>query len=375
MSELIAGSVRVDRYRTRVIVTLAVAGALLVFFALAPYIFQPSITSSWIKLFYLITLATMWNLLAGYAGMVSVGQQAYIGLGAYGLFVFNDLGADPYSSAIIASIVVGAIALPVSFVAFRLRGGYFAIGTWVIAEVARQIVIRFDTLGAGRGRSISDYTADPIFRNLFTYWLALGIVALALGVTFYLLRSRLGIALQSIRDNEIGARTVGVNVNRTKRVVFVIAAIGGSLAGAVICLQAIGVASPSQIFSVSYSAFMIFMVLIGGIGTIEGPILGAVIYFFMDLYFSQLGLWYLVVLGLLAILVTLFLPKGIWGEISERFGVTLFPVGRRVVPIAAAGDEDHAPFPADRADVQTTTRAQTLASDDDRRTDRSHLEG
>jgi branched-chain amino acid transport system permease protein len=198
--------------------------------------------------------------------------------------------------------------------------------------VARQVVIRFDALGAGRGRSISEYTADPIYRNLFIYWLALGVVVIALGVTFYLLRSRMGIALQSIRDNEVAARALGINVSRTKRIVFVISAMGCALAGAVICLQAIGVASPSQIFSVSYSAFMIFMVLIGGIGTIEGPILGALIYFVMDLYFSQLGLWYLVVLGVLAVLVTLFLPKGIWGELSERFNLSLFPVGHRLVP-------------------------------------------
>jgi branched-chain amino acid transport system permease protein len=125
-------------------------------------------------------------------------------------------------------------------------------------------------------------------------------------------------------------------VSRTKRVVFIVAAIGASLAGSVICLQAIGVASPSQIFGVSYSAFMIFMVLIGGIGTIEGPIIGAVIYFIMDLYFSQLGLWYLVVLGVLAVVVTLFLPKGIWGELNERFNITLFPVGHRVVPLTKA---------------------------------------
>lgn len=332
MSELVAGAVRVDRYHRRMVVTLAVAGVVIVALAVAPYVLDPSITSSWIKLFYLITLATMWNLLAGYAGMVSVGQQAYIGLGAYGLFVFNDLGADPYTSAVLASIAVGLIALPISFVVFRLRGGYFAIGTWVIAEVARQVIIRFDSLGAGRGRSIAEYTTDPVYRNLFIYWLALAIVALAVGVTFYLLRSRMGIALQSIRDNEVAARALGINVSRTKRIVFVVSAIGCALAGAVICLQAIGVASPSQIFSVSYSAFMIFMVLIGGIGTIEGPILGAVIYFVMDLYFSQLGLWYLVVLGVLAVLVTLFLPKGIWGELSERFNLTLFPVGRRLVP-------------------------------------------
>jgi len=332
VSQLIAGSIRIDRYRRKLMLSGAIVGITLIAFVLAPYVLDPSITSSWIKLFYLITLATMWNLLAGYAGMVSVGQQAYIGLGAYGVFVFNDLGFDPYSSALVASVIVGVIAFPLSFVAFRLRGGYFAIGTWVIAEAVRQIVIRFGSLGAGRGRSISNYTEDPIFRNLFTYWLSLGVVALALVGTFYLLRSRMGIALQSIRDNEVAARALGINVNRTKRVVFVIAAIGTSLAGSVICLQAIGVASPPQIFSVSYSAFMIFMVLIGGIGTIEGPILGALIYYVMDLYFGQLGLWYLVVLGLLAVVVTLFLPKGIWGELSERFNITLFPVGHRILP-------------------------------------------
>lgn len=333
MSDLIAGAVRVDRYRTKSLVVGAVLLGVFVVLAIAPYIVDPSITSSWIKLFYLITLATMWNLLAGYAGMVSVGQQAYIGLGAYGLFVFNDLGLDPYSSALVASVAVGVIALPLSFVAFRLRGGYFAIGTWVIAEAVRQIVIRFDALGAGRGRSISEYTEDPIFRNLFIYWLALAAAAAALVVTFFLLRSRMGVALQSIRDNEVAARALGINVNRTKRFVFVIAAVGASLAGSIICLQAIGVASPSQIFSVSYSAFMIFMVLIGGIGTIEGPIIGALIYYVMDLYFSQLGLWYLVALGVLAVLVTLFLPKGIWGELSSRFDLSIFPVGHRIVPI------------------------------------------
>ncbi|WP_062530742.1 branched-chain amino acid ABC transporter permease [Demequina rhizosphaerae] len=361
MTALVPGEVRVDRLRRRMIIVQIIGGAVIVLLAMAPYVFEPAVTSQWIKLFYLITLATAWNLLAGFAGMVSVGQQAYIGLGAYGLFVFNDLGLNPYMSALVASVAIGVVAFALSFVAFRLRGGYFAIGTWVIAEAVRQIVIRFDSLGAGRGRAIADYTADPVMRNLFTYWLALGILAATLIGSLFLLRSRLGVALQSIRDNEVAARAVGVDVSRAKRIVFVLAAMMASLAGAVICLQQIGVQSPSQIFSVSYSAFMIFMVLIGGIGTLEGPIIGAVIYYVMDLYFSQMGLWYLVVLGILAIAVTLFLPRGIWGELRARFDITLFPVGHRVV--AVPGPRSSSPAgtrpsqPAPRTDPQTDTTA------------------
>lgn len=323
-------STRVDRYQRRAVIAGISIAAIVLLLAAAPYVLPLSVTSVWIKLFYLIVLATTWNLLAGYAGMISVGQQAYIGLGAYGVFVFNDMGVNAYLSVLVVSIAVGVIALPISFIAFRLRGGYFAIGTWVIAEVARQIVIRFDSMGLGRGRSITDITPDPIYRNLFTYWTALAFAVAVLAVTYYLLRSRVGLALQSIRDNEVAARAQGVKVSRSKRLVFVFAAAGAAGAGAIICIQALGVASPNVIFSVNYSAFMIFMVLIGGIGTIEGPIIGALIYFVMDLYLSQLGLWYLVILGALAIVITLYLPRGVWGAIVRRWNVSVFPIGHRV---------------------------------------------
>ncbi|WP_296630512.1 branched-chain amino acid ABC transporter permease [Rhodoluna sp.] len=333
MTSQLSADYKVDHFQKKATVVGLVGAAVFLFAAVAPYIFATDVTSAWIKLFYLISLATTWNLLAGYAGMVSVGQQAYIGLGAYGIFVFNDMGLDPYSSVLVASVAVGIIAFPISYVAFRLRGGYFAIGTWVIAEATRQIVIRFDSLGSGRGRSITTYTEDAIYRNLFTYWVALAIMGLAIVATFYLLRSRLGVALQSIRDNEVAAKSMGIKVSQTKRIVFVVAAMGAAAAGGIICLQGLGVASPNTIFGVNYSAFMIFMVLIGGIGTIEGPIIGAIIYFLMDYYFSQMGLWYMVVLGVLAILIMLFLPRGVWGEISHRFNFKVFPVGHQVQPL------------------------------------------
>ncbi|MDR6144080.1 ABC-type branched-subunit amino acid transport system permease subunit [Microbacterium foliorum] len=183
--------------------------------------------------------------------MVSVGQQASSGLGADGVVVFNDLGIDACLSAVIVSLVVAGIAFPISFLAFRSRGGYFAIGTWVIAKVERQIAIRFDLLGLGRGRSFSSITPDPVFRDLYTYWLALALMVFFTALTYQLLRGRQGLAPQSIRDNEVTARSLGVEIDKSKRFVFVIAAGGAAAAGALICIQALGVASPHVIFSVN----------------------------------------------------------------------------------------------------------------------------
>jgi len=325
-----SATVQVERSPKKAAIGGILAAILFVALAIAPKVLDPAITTEWVKLFYLITLASMWNLLAGYAGMISVGQQAFIGLGAYGVFVFNDHGFSAYESGIIASVIVGLLAIPISFLAFRLRGGYFAIGTWVIAETVRLIIIRFPSLGSGKGRTIANYTKDPALRNTYTYWLALGVVIFALASCFTLLRSRFGLALQSIRDNEVAANSLGIKVDFAKRVVYVIGAVGCAAAGSVICIQSIGVASPDSIFGVSYSAFMIFMVLIGGIGTVEGPVVGALLYFFVDKYFSQSGLWYLVFLGAMAIIATLFAPKGIWGEINARWNISLFPVSYQV---------------------------------------------
>lgn len=322
---------RVSRGGRSGVVSLAAVGMACALLAALPYAVDPGITTNLVTLFSLVTLATMWNLLAGYAGMVSVGQQAFIGLGAYVLFVVNDAGIDVYSGTVLSALVVGAIAWPVSHLAFRLRGGYFAIGTWVIAEVARLIIVRVESLGGGRGRTLQTMTADPLLRKAYTYWLALAVMAAAVFVAYGMLRSRVGLDLQATRDDEVGAASLGVPVTRAKRLVYVVAATGCAAAGAVICIRGLGVASPAEIFGVQYSAFMIFMVVIGGIGTIEGPVIGALTYFAIERTLGQSGVWYLVVLGVAAILITLFLPRGLWGTVAARTGWSIFPVSHRVL--------------------------------------------
>ncbi|MFF7289778.1 branched-chain amino acid ABC transporter permease [Streptomyces griseorubiginosus] len=311
---------------------LGLAGTAVVLLTMAalPYVVESGVTAQLVKLCYLVALASMWNLLAGYAGMMSMGQQAFIGLGAYLLFVVNDHGVNVYVGTLVVSAAVALLAWPVSYLAFRLRGGYFAVGTWVIAEVVRLIVVRFDSLGAASGRTLSDVTADPVLRRAFTYWLALAVMAAAVLGTYAVLRSRLGLSLQAIRDDDTAAGSLGVNVTRGKRIIYITAAAGCAAAGAVICVNSLGVASPTQIFGVQYSALMVFMVIIGGIGTIEGPVVGAVAYFLLDKYFAQSGVWYLIVVGAAAIVVSLYLPRGLWGTLAHRTGFAVFPVRHTV---------------------------------------------
>jgi branched-chain amino acid transport system permease protein len=282
-----------------------------------------------VGLFSLVVLGTMWNLLAGYGGMVSIGQQAWIGLGGYGLiYLAQNLGVNPFLSIPLAALVCGLLAWPTSYLAFRLSGGYFAIGTWVIAEVVRLVVTQVDAVGAGSGASLTAFSGlDPVYRIAYVYWAALGIAVLVVLGVYLLMRSRLGLALTAIRDEPTAAGSSGVEVTRAKRLVYVFAAVGCGLAGAMVVANTLRV-QPGSIFSVDYSAMMIFIVVIGGLGTIEGPILGALVFYLLQDNLADLGNWYLVIVGGVAMAVTLLAPRGLWGLARGR--LTVFPTGYRV---------------------------------------------
>jgi branched-chain amino acid transport system permease protein len=168
-------------------------------------------------------------------------------------------------------------------------------------------------------------------REFVIYWIALAQVAVILLGIVWLLRSRYGLALTAIRDNELGARSNGINVARIKFVVYVAVAFGTAMVGALIFLQKIRI-SPDTAFSVNdWTAFVIFITVIGGIGRIEGPIIGTVVFFVLRQTLADLGAIYLLILGVVAIAVMLKAPKGIWGLIADRFGWQVFPLERRLV--------------------------------------------
>jgi branched-chain amino acid transport system permease protein len=321
------GGIRVTRSRRAAWWGVTGAAILVALLATLPFVVYADVTDALVNVFILLVLASMWNLLAGYCGLISVGQQAYIGIGAYTVLILAQHGINPFLAIPAAILVSAALSIPISFLVFRLRAEYFAIGTWVVAEVFFLGVARFKSLGGGTGRALPGLALiDPALRGAITYWSALAITALALLGTYLLLRSRMGLDLTAIRDNELAARSVGVRVAAAQRVVYVVSAAGCGAAGAIIIISQLNVLA-SAIFSVNWSAKMIFISLIGGLGTIEGPIVGTAVYFAIQQTLAQVGAWYLILLGLLAVVIAMYLPRGLWGLITSRFSLQVFPVG------------------------------------------------
>jgi len=296
------------------------------------------------EIYAYVGLASLWNLLAGYAGLVSVGQQAYVGLGAYLLFALTLLaGVPPLLAIPLAGVIAAIVALPAAALLFRLRGHYFAIGTWIVAEVFRLLASQASVLGGGSGLSlpvgiVTSIAATRQEREFLIYWVALALVLVVLLLIVALLRSRYGLALKAIRDNEPAALSNGIDVTRIKVIVYIVTAFATAMIGALIFLQKLRI-SPDAAFSVNdWTAFVIFMTVIGGIGRIEGPIIGAVVFFALRQTLADLGTLYLLLLGAVAIVVMLWAPKGIWGLIVARFGWQVFPLERHVVALARSQD-------------------------------------
>ena len=291
--------------------------------------------SSWMHEFVEIAcyflFALMWNLLAGYGGMVSIGQQAFFGFGGYTMLALgNFAGINAFVAVPLGALAAGLVAVPVSFIAFRLAGGYFAIGTWVIADAFRLGFANIAAVGGGSGTSLTALRGiEKATRETATYWMALACVVAGIAGVYLFLRSKRGLALLAIRDNEVAAESQGIDVRGMKLAVYVVAAFGCGLAGALYFVGNLRI-SPDAAFSVNWSAFAIFMVVIGGIGRIEGPIVGALIFWALSRYFSDFGTWYLLGLGLLAIVATLFFKQGIWGFLQQRYGWSLLPTQRRL---------------------------------------------
>ena len=322
-----AAGFRVTRSQRNVAWTGAAALVVVVVMAMFPYIVYSGTTSVLVQAFIVLTMASMWNLLAGYAGLVSVGQQAFVGLGAYFVLILAINGISPFAALPVAAIGAGVVALPLWWLVSRLRSGYFAIATWVLAATIMLIIERFSSIGGGTGMPLPGFAGfDPTLLTAYTYWAGLAVTVITLLVIYLLLRGRLGLVLTAIRDDEVAARSSGARVGWARMLVFLVAGAGCGAAGGVLAISQLQV-QPSAVFSVQWTAEMGFATIIGGLGTIEGPIIGTAVYMVLQQTLASYNAWYLIVLGLVAIVIALFARRGLWGLVDSHLNVRLFPVG------------------------------------------------
>ncbi len=327
----------VQRWTRRSIVcTAAIAGLQLAMFA-GPAVLSANMVDHLTTLFVYVILAITWNALAGYGGLVSVGQQMFFGFGAYAAIRLSNAGLPVYEALALGGGASALLALVVSSFMLQLNAGEFAIGMWVLAALV-QLLVSLDPMVQGAtGTSLLALNAfAPAARRADTYWFGLVMMAGVALVLFLLLRSRLGAAMQAIRDDEGAALSVGVKVQHAKRIMFVLAALGAGMAGSVWLSTSISF-QPNTYFGVQWTAYMIFMTLVGGIGTFEGPILGAVLFFGIETAFGADGVWYLIGVGVVAVLFALLLPQGLWGWLEQRYGLRLLPVGYVLKLVGADG--------------------------------------
>jgi len=314
----------------RIAMTLALAGIVAV--ATMPWWASTGTIRSILVLCCYIAVAQMWNLLAGYAGLVSVGQQAFMGAAGYALFVLaQTFGINPFLAVFLSLLVPAALAVPIYLLLHRLDGPYFSIGTWVVADVFRLVCSNLPIVTAGAGMSLRVMKYYSAFeRNVAMSLLCAVMLLLTVGGSYWLLRSRYGLALIAMRDNPVAAASQGVNVARLRFLIYVASAVGCGLAGAIYFMAQLRI-TPGSAFDPMWANVAIFIVMVGGIGSIEGVLIGALIFFLADRWFGEYGATYFVVLGLMTLLVALYARTGIWGLISKRWDAPWFPIRRKLI--------------------------------------------
>ena len=258
---------------------------------------------------YFALLAAAWNLLAGYAGQLSLAPAGFAMIGAYttGLLAYH-LNVSPLLGIVAAVLVAGGIGLGLGRIVLRLKGPYLALTTLSFAEIARLVI----------GNSI-DFTRGDLGLNvpailnsrLAYYYLFLGVLVAVQAGLFLLVRSRAGLFLRAIRDDETAASTRGVRVVFWKTFAFSLSAAVSGLAGALYAHFALLI-SP-ELGLISQTGLIISMVVIGGMGTLVGPVAGAIMVYASSELLRSVGGWQLVVFALLVIIFARFFREGLWG--------------------------------------------------------------
>jgi branched-chain amino acid transport system permease protein len=284
--------------------------------ALFPVIKVPRVWLLYLFMFFsYLTMANMWNLLAGYSGLVCLCPAAFIGLAGYTLAIGTWVGLPWYLGIIAGGTLAAAFAALISFPIFRLKGIYFAIGTLVVPEILRFTFTIWAPVGEPVYGGGAGYTVKGIAGVTWgqLYWMALAVGIASIFLMRYILRSKLGRGLAAIRDNETSAASCGINVFKLKLYSFVIAAFVTGIAGAIFYLYQ-GYIEPVSAFNVRWLVTIMLAAVIGGEGIEQGPIVGTIIVVFLYFKLARYAQISLIIQGVILIGIMLLAPQGIVGS-------------------------------------------------------------
>jgi branched-chain amino acid transport system permease protein len=317
--------------------------ALAVAAALAVPAFGPSSFALHVLILVLMwtTLGAAWNVLGGLAGQVSFGHAALVGVGAYTtMILYLKLGIAPWWGAVAGGAAAALVSLPVGLLCFRLRGPYFSLATLAVAELVRLVALNFEALTNGPvgflittlpplrlgGWAVSWESKTPF------YVAAVLLAAAALASTAWLKGSRLGAYLVAIREDEDAAEAVGIDTTRAKVLTFALSAALSGLGGGFYAVY-FRYVDPDAVCNIGLSMEMVFIAMVGGLGTIGGPLAGAVFLTAVaEVVREQFQAGHLVFYGLCMMLVIRFMPEGLWGRIHRWLARP-----RRAAPDVALG--------------------------------------
>ncbi len=274
-----------------------------------------------------MAIGEMWNLLAGYAGLVSLGAQAFIGLGGYSLAMISQVFKLPFLLGFLLAAVISVLfALIISVPIFSMKDVYFTIGTWLVAEAVCVFFQSWSFVNFNVGYNI---TVARRLSGTAMYFIAFGVGLIALVAVVIILRSKFGLGLMAMRDNEAASEIRGVKLYRSKLICFLVSSAITGIAGAALYLN-LSYIKPTVGFGIDWTVSMVFIAVIGGMGTIEGPIIGAIIFVILRQLLYNFSGFSMLILGIIAVVMILVAPKGIMGLINKKKGFDLFGVKRTV---------------------------------------------
>jgi len=268
--------------------------------------------------FVYLGMANAWNLLAGYSGLISLCQPAFVGLAAYTVALLAWIGVPLYAGVVAAGIISAAFAVIISVPAFRMKGIYFAIGTLIVPEALRLVFLVWrpvggEVVGGGAGYAIKKATEMPPNR---VYWMGLTLGIGSVLLMRFILRGSLGLGLAAIRDNEKSSASSGVNVFKLKLYSFIIGAVVTGLAGAVFYIFQ-GYVDPASAFSIQWTIALMLATVLGGVGTEEGPIVGTAIVVILHFSLAKYAGISLLIQGIILTAIMLLVPEGIIGALRK----------------------------------------------------------